>query len=268
MSLLPRARLSELNDSSWAPRSLRDFIAESVTRALEWGRAFAGLVAPFEAFVAAARAREVLDLGAGVGGPARALVHAIRSAHRVPPRFILTDIDPPLHAWKALCARHPEDLAYEPDPVDATHIPPSVAAGRARIIVHALHHFPPEFAQQLFADAVSSSSGIFIAEPFARNPLGLVPLMLTTLLSFLLTPLLSRRARLKKTLWTLSLLGPLAALWDGIVSTLRVYDEAELRAMVAPLGDRFTWTYGRHRFGLGGRGYYFWGVPRAPAPAS
>ncbi len=259
---LPRVRLFEFIDSSWAPASLREFIMESVTRSLDWGRSLSGLVAPFERFVATAGAREVLDLGAGMGGPARSLTRAIRRAGSVPPRFILTDINPSPSAWQALCAEYPQDITFEPEPVDATRIPPEVAKGRARIIMNALHHFPPDFAQQLFADAVATSSGIFIAEPFERNPLRLLPLMSTTLVSFLATPFLTPRARLRKALWILSTLGPLAALWDGVVSTLRVYDEAELRAMVAPLGDGFTWTYGIHRHGLGGRGYYFWGVPR------
>lgn len=258
---LPRVQLFEFNDSSWAPPSLRDVIVESVTQSLEWGRSLAGLVAPFERFVATSRAREVLDLGAGVGGPSRSLVRAIRRAGRVPPRIILTDLTPPLDAWKTLCAEH-EDLDFEPEPIDATRIPPSLAHGRARMIINAFHHFPPAFAQQLLADAVATSSGIFIAEPFVRNPLRLLPLMATALVAFVATPFLTRRDRLQKALWILSTLGPLAALWDGVVSTLRVYSEADLRAMVAPLGDGFTWTYGRHRFGLGGSGYYFWGVPR------
>jgi hypothetical protein len=264
---LPRARLFEFNDSSWSPPSLRDFVVESVTRSLDWSRATSGLVAPFEEFVAAAGAREVLELGAGAGGPSRALIREIRRAERVPPRFILTDIFPS-PAWADICAQHPDDLAFEAAPVDATHIPPAVAAGRARIVVNALHHFPPEFAQKLFGDAVASSRGIFIAEPFPRNPLMLLPLMIFALVSFVATPFLASRQRLKKFLWLLTMLGPLAALWDGLVSTLRVYDEAELRAMVAPLGDGFVWRYGRHRVGWLGRGYYFWGVPRDATSAS
>jgi hypothetical protein len=261
---LPRARLFEFNDSDWAPPSLRDFIHESITRSIAWGRSLSGLVAPFETFVAAARVREVLELGAGVGGPARALTQAIRRAGRVPPRFVLTDLRPAVDAWQTLCAQHPEDLGFEPTPVDATHIPTAIANGRARLLINALHHFPPELAQQLFADAVATGNGIFIAEPFDRNPLRLMPLMAVAVLSFLAAPFFTTRARLQKALWFLSLVGPLASLWDGIVSTLRVYDEAELRAMVAPLGDRFTWTFGHHHYGLGGRGYYFWGVPRLP----
>ena len=265
---LPRVRLFEFNDSSWAPASLREFIMESVTRSLDWGRSLSGLVAPFAEFVATSGAREVLDLGAGFGGPARSLTRAFRRAGQRPPRFVLTDIHPSPAAWQALAAEYPEDITFEASPVDATAIPPAMANGRARIIMNALHHFPPDFARKLFADAVASSSGIFIAEPFERNPLRLSPLMLTAFASFLATPFLARRRRLQKALWILSTLGPLAALWDGVVSSLRVYDESELRAMVAPLGDSFVWTYGIHRHGLGGRGYYFCGVPRTAMRSS
>ena len=31
------------------------------------------------------------------------------------------------------------------EPVDATRIPPALAHGRARMVINALHHFPPEF---------------------------------------------------------------------------------------------------------------------------
>jgi hypothetical protein len=259
---LPRVRLFEFSDSSWAPASLRDTIVESITRSLEWGHTMSGLVQPFEEFLAAAGTREVLELGAGMGGPSLALARAIRRAGRTPPRFILTDLRPSLSEWRAIVARHPEDISFEAEPVDATQIPPAIAGGRGRMVINALHHFPPEFARQLFADAVATGSGIFVAEPFERNPLRLLPLTLLALLSFVATPLLTQKARLHKALWILSTLGPLAALWDGVISTLRTYDEDELRAMVAPLGDSFQWTFGRHRYGVAGRGYYFYGVPR------
>jgi hypothetical protein len=262
MISLPRLHLFEFNDAAWAPRSLRDTIVESLSRAIDWGDALAGLVAPFEAFVAAARVREVLEVGAGAGAPAAVLARAIRRAGRVPPRFILSDLHPRPRAWQALCARAPADLAYAPAPVDATRIPPPIGAGRARVMINAFHHFPPAPARQILADAVAAASAIFIAEPFERNPLGLTAFLVAGALALGATPLMTGRDRLQKLLWTWSALAPLASLWDGLVSTLRVYDEAELRAMVAPLGDDFSWTFGEHRYAWGGRGYYFYGVPR------
>ena len=51
------------------------------------------------------------------------------------------------------------------------------------------------------------------------------------------------------------------------MSTLRVYTEADLRSMVAPLGDAFRWEYGTYDFKPFGRGYYFRGVPTRARPS-
>ena len=74
---LPRLQLFEFNDSSWAPRALRDTIVESLSRTLLWGHFLGGLVAPFEEFLARAGVSEVLDVGAGAAGPARIMAREI-----------------------------------------------------------------------------------------------------------------------------------------------------------------------------------------------
>jgi len=261
---LPRLHLFEFNDSPWAPRALRDTVVESLSRTLSWGRLLAGLVAPFEEFVARAGVDEVLDVCAGAAGPARILVDEIRRAGRTPPRFVLTDLQPQLDAWEAARARFPDEIRYVAEPVDATAIPRELAGGRARVIINSFHHFTPALAQSILRDAVEGSAGIFIAEPWERNPLRFGSFIPVGLLALAVNPFLSPRDRLQKALMTFA--SPTVAavsLWDGLVSTMRVYCRDELEAMVAPLGDRFTWTFGYHHFSPGGRGYYFYGVPRA-----
>ncbi len=260
---LPRAHLFEFNDSSWAPQPLRDTVIEALSRALDWGRMLRGLVAPFEAFVAATAAREILDVCAGAGGPARILVGEITRAGRTPPRFVLTDLQPQIGAWSAAREAFPGVVDFEPEPVDATRIPPHLADGRARTIINAFHHFPPELARRILEDAVAGSSGVFIAEGFERNPLRFASFGPAGLLSLAVNPLMSPRDRLAKALLTWA--SPIAlavSIWDGLVSTMRVYTEEELREMVAPFGGAFVWTYGTYDYAPGGRGYYFYGVPR------
>lgn len=260
---LPRLQLFEFNDSSWAPRALRDTIVESLSRTLAWGHLLAGLVAPFEEFVARAGVSEVLDVGAGAGGPARILVNEIRRAGRTPPRFILTDLHPQVEAWQQARAAFPDDISFVGSPVDATAIRPEVAGGRARVIINSFHHFPPTLAQRILADAVDGSAGMFIAETFDRNPLRFASFLPFGVLALAMNPLLSGRDRGQKAFITFATPLVLAAsLWDGLVSTMRVYSREELEAMVAPLGDRFEWTWGRHHFSPGGSGYYFYGIPR------
>lgn len=260
---LPRVRLFEFNDSAWAPLAVRDTIIESLSRTLDWGRMLRGLVGPFESFLAEAGTTDVLDVCAGAAGPARILAREIHRGGRKPPRFLLTDIFPQLEAWERLRAELPGTIDYVAEPVDATAIAADLSAGRARVIINAFHHFGPELASSILADAVRNAAPIFIAESFDRNPLAFAGFAPAGIPALLLNPLLSPRQRLAKA--ALTYLTPVMfaiSAWDGVVSTLRVYDESELRAMVAPHGDAMRWTFGRYAVPFGGSGYYFHGVPR------
>ncbi|EYF07464.1 Hypothetical protein CAP_0217 [Chondromyces apiculatus DSM 436] len=255
--------LFEWNDLEAAPEVLRETVVESLSRTLRWGGILRGLVAPFREFLAEAGVDEVLDLGAGAAGPARVLADEIQRAGAVPPRFILTDLHPRLEPWEEARAAHPGIIDFEPTPVDATAIPAALSQGRARMIINALHHLEPHLARALLADAVRSGAGIFVAEGFGREPLRFPTMWPAGLPSLLLNPFLSHRHRVQKAL--LTYLTPFvfaASAWDGFVSTLRVYTEEELRAMVAPLGEGFRWRYGVFRYAPLGKGYYFYGVPR------
>ena len=261
---LPRVQAFELNDSAATPKFIRDIVIESLSRTLRWGHMLRGLVPPFQRFLAESGATEVLDLCAGAAGPASILAREMRDGGGIaPPRFLLTDLFPQLDAWEAARAEQPDRIDFVREPVDATRIPEALSEGRARIVINAFHHFPPEIAQAMLADAVRGSRGVFVSESFDRNPLRFLPLAPAGLPALLATPLLSKRDRLAKAAFTWLTPGALAvSAWDGIVSTLRVYSEADLRAMVAPLGDSFRWEYGTYRFAPFGKGTYFYGVPR------
>jgi hypothetical protein len=261
MASLPRAHLFEFNDSAWVPLALRETIVEALSRTLVWGRVLEGLVAPFERFLEETGAREVLDLCSGAGGPAAILAEEIARAGGTPPRFLLTDLHPHAAAWKALKDARPSCIDYVEEPVDATRIPAGLGEGRARVIINALHHFPEGLAGAILRGACADSPGVFVVEGFERNPLRFAAFARAGVPALYANPLLSPRRKLAKAMITWATPIALAAsAWDGFVSTLRVYTEADLREMVAPLGDAFRWTYGTYDFSPGGRGYYFAGV--------
>ncbi len=258
--MLPRAHLFEFNDSPWAPAALRETIVEALSRTLDWGRILQGLTAPFSEFLGKTGAASVLDLCSGAGGPAAILARELARTGRPVPLFLLTDLHPHPEAWARLCAEHPVIEAL-PVSVDATRIPEHVGAGRARVIINALHHFRPELAGAILRGACERSPGVFVAEGFERNPLLFGAFAAAGLPALFLNPWLTPRGKLPKAWLTWATPVALtASIWDGLVSTLRVYTEAELRAMVAPLGDAFEWTYGTYSFPPFGRGYYFYGV--------
>lgn len=260
--LLPRMQLFEFMDLECTPRPLRDATVEALSRTLEWGRMTRGLLVPFRRFVDETGADEVLDLGSGAGGPARVLAREHLRAGVKPPRFVLTDLRPQVQEWRRVQAAYTGIFDFVPVPVDAGQIPPEVAKGRARCIINALHHLPPRVARSVFEDAVRSSRGIFVSEAFERSPLRFLSFGPAGVAALLSTPLLTSRDRLAKAFFTWATPVALAvSIWDGAVSTLRMYSEAELRQMVAPLGDTFRWTYGTYDYVPFGRSTYFYGVP-------
>lgn len=260
---MPRIHAFEFNDADWTPTALKEHLVEALSRGFDWGRVLAGLVEPFQTFLAEAGATEVVDLGAGAGGPARTLARAIQRSGEKPPRFLLTDILPHVDSWAKLRTELPECIDFIAEPVDATALPDSLSAGRARLILNAFHHFSPNLASRVLADAVSHKSPVFIAEPFERGLSGAVPFLPIGAVALFANPLLAQNHKLGKAALTwMTPCAAVAGLWDNFVSSLRVYSEEELRALVAPFGSDYLWTYGSYHYAFGGQGYYFYGLHR------
>lgn len=257
---LPRLQLFEFNDSPWAPAPIREALIESLSLALEWGRMLRGLAAPFGDFLRETQATEVLDLCAGAGAPAVVLARELRKAGQRAPRFLLTDLLPHEDVWAALKQQDPDAIDFIAAPVDATQIPPGLGAGKARMIINALHHLPPQVASAVLRGACEGGPGVFVAEGFERSPLRFFPIAPMGMVSMVANLWRSPRNRLAKLLLLPVTL--LVAPWDGLVSTMRVYTEAELREMVAPLAGEFTFRSGTWRFPLGGKGTWFSAVRR------
>lgn len=257
---LPRLQLFEFNDAPWAPPVLRDTLVEALSRTLAWGRMLDGLVAPLARCLDQAGTNEVLDLCAGAGGPAAVLARAMAGSGREA-HFLVSDLFPHVARWEALRAEQPGRLDFEPTPVDATAIPPALGAGRVRVIVNALHHFPPAVAKAVLRGACEGAPGVFIAEGLVRNPLSFAAMAPVGIAGLLATPLLAEERRLARAAVTwLTPLALAASAWDGTVSAFRCYLPEELRAMVADL-EGWTWTSGEYTHSAGlGRGSWFAGV--------
>lgn len=247
---LPRLQLFEFNDARWAPAVVRDTLVDSLSRAIRWGGLLDGIIEPLRECLRASGTKSVLDLCAGAGGPAAVLSRALPDVD-----FLLSDLYPQVEAWKSA------GLSFIAEPVDATNIPPSLGANRVRLIVNALHHFPPSLAREVLRGLCAGDSlGVFIAEGLVRNPLSFVAMGPVGLASLLATPLLAPKRRLLATaLLPVSLA---ASVWDGTVSAFRIHTPEELHAMVADLpGWEWSWGEYEHSAGLG-RGNWFRGTRR------
>jgi hypothetical protein len=108
-----------------------------------------------------------------------------------------------------------------------------------RTLFNAFHHFRPELARRILADAVAARRPIAVFEVVSRRLLPLVGLLLSPLNVLVLMPFVRPR-RWSWLFFTYVVpVIPLFVLWDGVVSWLRIYSEPELRA---PPGSRRTLT--------------------------
>jgi hypothetical protein len=259
--LLPRLQLFEFHDQPWVPATLRETIVETLSRSLDWGGFISPLIPAIEKFLSESDVLDVLDLCAGAGGPAVILSREVEQLGRKPPQILMTDLFPRVRAWQDAKRRFP-NIDFIAESVDATRIPSSISQGRARTILNAFHHFPPNLARAILRDAVENRAPIFIAESFERNPLGALPMIPVGIPALLSSPLLASRDRIAKAAWAwFTPIGITAGAWDALVSTLRVYSERELRDLTAPFGQSYQWTYGTYDYPFGGRGCYFHGIP-------
>ncbi len=247
---LPRLHIEELEDMEWVPRFLRHGIVRNVSFTVRLARIYDPLVEVFERFLRATRARTVLDLASGYGGPVVTMTGALRRRGVEPPRFILSDWNPHRERFKALATEEP-GISFVRERVNALD-PPSAVRGHPRTMFDAIHHFPPETAARILRNAADHSQGIFVAESTDREACQLPRVAAGAILGSLLSPLAMRPFDLREAFftWTVPAI-PLMVAHDGIASTFKRYTEAEYWGLIEKSGSRgFEWEVGKRKGGV------------------
>lgn len=176
----------------------------------------------------------------------------------MPIKATLTDLYPNEVAFTRISSLSGGLIDFEPLPVDARHVPPYLPG--LRTIFNGFHHLRPPDARSVLHAAATARQPIAIFEVSERS-LRTLPVVLTPLFVWLVTPLM-RPFLGPRLFWTYVLpLVPLTCLWDGIVSQMRAYTPAELRAMCAG-SDPMIWEVGQISIAKGrGRLTYLIGFP-------
>jgi hypothetical protein len=239
-----RLHAFEFNDQPWLPEALRRAELDYLGFVIAKSRVFSTLAPRLAALVDASGHDRIIDICGGGGGPYPELLRAVDAVRGRPTELVLTD----LHPNPGVLARLGDGAAnirVEPLPVDARHVPPSLAG--ARTLFDGLHHFRPADARALLADAAAARAPILVAEASERSVQAVIACLLIPLFVILVMPLVRPRS-----LWTLLLtyvvpLVPLLIMFDGLISCLRTYRVDELRALTAGLDDGYVWEAGAER---------------------
>ncbi len=236
-----RVQWFELEDQSWFPALWRDAMTAYISRVMEATDMLAPIVPKVGEALARSGATRVIDLCSGGGYPSAYLATRLADAgHDVP--VVASDLYPNGPALAEAVATSGGRLAVVDAPVDATAVPAEQEG--LRTLFNAFHHFPPDVARRVLADAHDAGQPIAVFEVVDRRPANLLGLPFVPLAVALMLPFL-RPFRWGWVPFTYLLPTiPLAGLWDGFVSALRIYQPDELRSLVVGL-DGFDWDIGR-----------------------
>lgn len=259
---MDRIQAVEIHDLPECPEFIRESVTESLGNALRWGNLYSGGAADvFSEFCEKAKCDSLLDLCSGSGEPISILLEGLVGKGLKTPHVILSDLYPNITRMQSVVAKHSDSIRINPTPIDATQVPSNIDHS-ARSIISAFHHFPPMLAQDILRDCVTQGKAIFILEPMPHQVHGTLSIATSMVGATLANPILSKKNRLKKALFTYAIPAiPMVNTWDSIVSLLRVYREENLMAMVEPFGQAYHWEFHEIPVQWGGKVTAFTGYP-------
>lgn len=259
---MSRLHLFELEDQPWFPAVLRDAGTAYIQQTVRITGQASYLAPKLREALDTAGTRHVVDLASGGGGPLPMVMEALRE-QGVDASATLTDRYPNRPRFEHVAESSGGRIDYVAEPVDATAMPPGLRG--LRTVFNAFHHFRPDVARSILQAAVRDQSAIAIFELVGREPFPLLGILFSWLAVLLVMPTI-RPLRASWLFFTYLIpLIPLFVLWDGLVSWLRIYSTAELKALVDGLDgkDSFHWDIGRIRLGRApAHATYLVGTPR------
>ncbi len=244
---MARKQLFEFEDFPWFPQLIRGYMQDHLAfMGNISGAAYQGFSLKLKEAMISLGQMELLDLCSGGGGPIQILLRLLRE-QGLEARAQLTDLFPNVEAYKRLAQLTNGTIKGVETPVDATNVPADLHG--FRLISNGFHHFPPEAAEKILADAVNKRQGIAIVDLVNRSPLSFLGVSVGVALIFV-SSLLIRPFRLSRLLLTyVAPLVPLFSLWDGLASCLRAYSATELKELVARVDSRaYEWDIGEIHF--------------------
>ncbi len=233
----------EMHDRPWYPRLWRDLVTDALEHTWNTLGSYGAIAPLLRQAMAETGTRQIVDLCSGGGGPWLSLAPALASGLGDGVSVVLTDKFPNRAAFARTEAASRGRIRFSSEPVDAAQVPEHLRGFRT--IFSSFHHFTPEQARAMLADAFQRREGIGVFELAQPRTKTMLLCFAMPALNWLLTPWM-RPLGWRRLLWTYLLPVVPFTLWlDGVLSCLRSYSEADMRELVAELrAPDYAWEVG------------------------
>lgn len=241
---LARRHWFELHDQPWCPNIIRESLTEWL-RALSYQFKIHETLAPLlQQLMLDSRTTQMVDLCSGGGGPLLPLEQSMEAIGQ-PVSITVTDKFPNREAFTQLEQSTKGKIKACFTPVDATSVPRNLPG--MRTLFNSFHHFRPNEARSILADAYHSRQPIAIFEITER---AFVKTLLCPFATFLAVLWLMPQMRpMRLSWWLLTYVVPLLPItiaWDGLVSHLRSYSLEEMQHLTSGIADdSYGWSTNR-----------------------
>lgn len=242
-----RIHLFEFEDLPWFPGFLRNYGTDFLQFLSNKTNMFVPIIPWIEKGLQSIGTNHIIDLASGGGGGILSLNQELIAKHPET-TILLTDYFPNLASFEYTVSKA-SNIAYSMDAIDARAVPKKYSGLRTQFL--SFHHFRPKDAVQILENAVTTRQPIFIAEGQERSLPSMLAMFFSPITVLLTTPFI-RPFNFGRLLFTYLIpIVPLFVWWDGMVSCLRTYSEAEMNDLIAQVKnhDQFHWEVGRVKSG-------------------
>ena len=239
---MKRIHLFEFEDFTWFPDIIRKGITDYIQFLANSGNIYTRIIPLIKKGIEKSSTGRIIDICSGVGGGFQKINEQLKHEN-VQTQIILTDKYPNIPAF-VHTQKMSNNVEFVESSVDATRIPSWLGGFRTQFV--SFHHFRPEQAKRILADAANKNEPIGIFEYTERSLSNFLGCLMAPLFVMLLTPFI-RPLSFKKLFFTYIIPAiPFFTMWDGIVSILRTYSVKEMKAMTESLArDGYEWEVGR-----------------------
>lgn len=238
-----RIHFFEWEDQPWFPELFRSFITDHLV--FHARRLFLPLAPKLSETLKTTGNTKIVDLCSGSGGPLPVLLSECSDTLNLKVTATLTDLYPNIETLEQTKVKSDGAIDYQAESINAMNCPDSLKG--MRTLFTALHHFRPDDAKKILADAVNKRVAIGAFEIQERNIFKLLITPIIIFLSaFILTPFVGRMTFSRFVFTYLIPLMPFFYTWDGVVSCLRTYYPKELDELTIGLHcEGYRWESGK-----------------------
>ncbi len=243
----------EFEDQPWFPGIIRNGMTDYLRFLFTTFNLYQPVLPLLKESLVTTNTNQIIDLCSGSGGAMEIIYENLKDTFNANIKILLSDLFPSLSKYRQIYAETGGALSFVSTPVDAADVPDELTGFRT--IFSGFHHFDRKKAQEVLKNAVDSGQGIGIFDGGDSSIwMILLIIIIHPILLFFCTPFF-RHFTFSRLLFTYLIpVIPFCAVWDGVISIIRLYSPAEMEQMAheADCGN-YTWISGkvRNKFGIG-----------------